>query len=289
MRPFIRSHFNKLPLTRIKLKIAGLIYRVLIVFLKSPHVSVERRGISYQLDLREGIDLSIYLFGHFQQHILNRKLVSLEANKTILDVGANIGSMSLAFSKVFPTCHIIAIEPTNKAYDKLLCNISLNPKFETRITPVKAYISDVSGQPPPGEIYSSWKIDINNSDRHIIHGGLRQSTSLQTTLSIDDLCHSLNITDIGLIKIDTDGIEYNVLQGAKKTILTWNPYIIFEVGQYIMDEYKLCFDDYLDLFKTHNYTLICIQNKQVITRNNFNTIIPELSTIDILAMPGKEY
>ena len=38
-----------------------------------------------------------------------------------------------------------------------------------------------------------------------------------------------NFTDIDLIKIDTQGSEYNILQGAKQTLITNNPILNIEI------------------------------------------------------------
>jgi FkbM family methyltransferase len=57
-------------------------------------------------------------------------------------------------------------------------------------------------------------------------------------------------TPITLIKIDVEGGEYDVLQGATATIKKWQPYIIFEHGLGGADMYDL-------LVETHGY-LVCL-------------------------------
>ena len=59
----------QIPLTKIKLVIAKLLYRLLRLLGFSNQQYVNRNGIFYELDLSEGIDLHIFLFGNFQDHI----------------------------------------------------------------------------------------------------------------------------------------------------------------------------------------------------------------------------
>ncbi|HUR31058.1 MAG TPA: FkbM family methyltransferase [Saprospiraceae bacterium] len=46
-------------------------------------------------------------------------------------------------------------------------------------------------------------------------------------------------TSIQLIKIDVEGGEYDVVQGARRTIIKWRPYLIFEHGLGGADKYEV--------------------------------------------------
>jgi len=49
---------HRLPLTRIKLRAARIMYRALKLVLREDHRLIRRGGINYEIDLAEGIDLS---------------------------------------------------------------------------------------------------------------------------------------------------------------------------------------------------------------------------------------
>ena len=77
---------DKIPMTRVKLFIARILYLLLhIVLLKNNHI-IRRKGVFYQVDLSEGVDLSLFLFGNFQNHITSRKYFSLNADAIVFDV-----------------------------------------------------------------------------------------------------------------------------------------------------------------------------------------------------------
>ena len=57
--------------TSFKIKIAKLIYSTLMFFKVKKNISVKRKSIKWTLDLAEGIDLSIFIFGSFQSELSN--------------------------------------------------------------------------------------------------------------------------------------------------------------------------------------------------------------------------
>ena len=82
--------------TKFKIRVANLLYHMLRIIGLSPVRTIERKGIRYQVDLAEGIDLSLFLFGHFQKHVTHNKLFTLPQNCVALDVGTNFGVISLS-------------------------------------------------------------------------------------------------------------------------------------------------------------------------------------------------
>ena len=64
--------------TNTKIFIAKIIYFFLSFFLLKKILLIRRNGINWSLDLSEGIDLSIFLFGSFQSKITDSivKLIS---------------------------------------------------------------------------------------------------------------------------------------------------------------------------------------------------------------------
>ena len=53
--------------------------------------SKSRKGIKWELELSEGIDLSIYVFGCFERETTKALKKNISSDSYILDIGANIG------------------------------------------------------------------------------------------------------------------------------------------------------------------------------------------------------
>lgn len=278
------SVVSRLPLTLIKLFLARIAYLFIRIFLRSNHIKSKRDGITYKLDLSEGIDLSIFIMGSYQRHIFDNHFCSIPEDAIIFDIGANMGCMTLQFAKTATVGHVFAFEPTDFAYKKLLNNIDLNPELKPRITPVKQFASDKSMIAPRPFAMASWKTDSFTSKGHPVHGGVERDTGLAPSITIDEFCESNEITRVDLIKIDTEGHELPVLKGAVNILKKQQPVIIFETGRYLMDEQGVHFMEYLVLLETLGYRLYSLQRNMEVTRDNHKKMIPRLSTVDIIAL-----
>ena len=64
-----------------------------------------------------------------------------------------------------------------------------------------------------------------------------------------------NLTNVDLIKIDVQGWEYEVLDGAHNLITRDQPWIIFEVNE---DIDKCC-----KLMESHNYEVVMLKSKRL--------------------------
>jgi FkbM family methyltransferase len=276
---------QKIPLTKLKIFIAGILYHVIKVLKKQNEYEIRRNNINYKVDLSEGIDFSIYLFGTFQKHIFNSKLFGISKDSCILDIGANIGAITLSFAQIAANGSVYAIEPTDFAYNKLITNLALNPELKYRIHPFKLFISEKSEGLMSREVYSSWKIDKKQAGAHGIHCGIAKPVTETDTLSLDDFAQINNITKIDFIKIDTDGHEWDIFKGGVNTIKTCKPVIVFEVGKYILKEHGQVFSQFINLFSSLNYKLYSSVNNKEITIKNFDRYIPLNYTVDVVAIP----
>jgi len=137
--------------------------------------------------------------------------------RTAIDVGAALGLFTYPMTVHFDTVH--AFEPLSEKAEKLelgtnahVYNVALS-KTEGTATlsvPVKngVHLKGWSSLAPTD-------IDIYNTceERTV------------TTVPLD----SYEFSNVDLLKIDVEGHELDVLQGARETIATWRPTIIIEV------------------------------------------------------------
>jgi FkbM family methyltransferase len=279
--------FKKIPMTRVRLGLARLLYFLFHTILRQDKQIIRRKGVFYEVDLTEGIDLSLYIFGNFQDYVTRNTYFSIPVDAVIIDVGANIGSMTFKFAGMAPNGHVYAFEPTDYAYAKLLKNISLNPQFTSRITPVQCFLADQNRLKHEMKAYASWKVDGSSPNPHPLHGGAIKSADSVPAVTLDHFCLENGIQRIDLIKIDTDGHEHKVLKGAHKMIKKCRPYVVFEIGGYVLNEQKLDFKLFYDYFENLGYRLLNAKNGKRITVRNFTHQIPLRTTTDIIAIPPK--
>ncbi len=127
-----------------------------------------------------------------------------------LDIGANFGTMSLASQ-----CKTYCFEPCKSTFTLLKSNIKLNPQKD--ITPICEAVAE------------------KEKDYHVVEhaGGYTGMNRIEeggdrTTITIDNWANQNNIKNIKLIKIDTEGHDNLIIQGAREIIERDKPIIIVE-------------------------------------------------------------
>ena len=153
---------------------------------RDKQVEVTRGGLRWRLDLREGIDLSIYLLGSFEPSVTKsyRRLVA--PGDVVLDIGANVGSHTLPLARaVGDTGRVVAFEPTGWAFAKLRANLALNRELSTRVTAEQVMLVSPDESTLPTAIYSSWPLAAG-SELHPVHRGRLMSTDEARAVTLDE-------------------------------------------------------------------------------------------------------
>ncbi|MFP5287687.1 MAG: FkbM family methyltransferase [Thermoanaerobaculia bacterium] len=281
------SLLNSLPLTRIKIGIARVLYKGLPPSYRRGTHRITRGGIRYEVDLSEGIDLSLFLFGGFQRHVTRSRFASIPADGVVFDVGANAGVMALQFAKLVPPGHVYAFEPTHYAFARLRANLGLNPELAARITAIQTFVSASRDDRPAPQVFASWKVDGSRSDgRHPVHLGTPVSAEGVGATTVDARAAEHGLSRLDFVKIDTDGHEMEVLKGAAETLKRFRPAVVFEIGLYVMQERGIGFSAYEEYFRSLGYRVLDSKTGREITTANHHRIIPARGTIDALALPA---
>lgn len=130
-----------------------------------------------------------------------------------LDLGANIGNHSLYFSDYFKEVH--AFEPNARTFKVLAMNAELVPNVRCH----QVGLSDHAGT-------AHFKVNPGNLGASRIVPARESGTSEVSLVTLDSAV--IGMTGIGLIKVDVEGHDYAALVGAKETIATHKPVILFE-------------------------------------------------------------
>jgi FkbM family methyltransferase len=141
---------------------------------------------------------------------------------TFLDVGANIGYFTLLASRwVGPSGTVFAFEPVSTTHARLQRNLALNPT--SNVIAVKEGASSA-----PGTAAIALEDDAGHS--HLFAGETnvgRQETITLTT--VDAFVASKGLKRVDVIKIDTEGADFEVLRGAEATLRRFRPVVLMEV------------------------------------------------------------
>lgn len=171
-------------------------------------------------------------------------------NKTIIDIGANLGIVSIVLAKKNPGIKIYAFEPLRENYENLLKNIELNGIDKNIITVEnKAVTKDGRN--------INMSININNrggssiSDVISVNSSMSKENCGIESITLEEIVKKYKIDKIDLLKIDCEGSEYEILYNTKEDILKNIDYLVgeFHENKDLTDEYdidKLC--EYLEKY-----------------------------------------
>jgi len=251
--------------TKYKIQIAKTISFFLKLFYKKNQIH-KRDGIKWSLDLNEGIDLSIFLFGTSEKKIRNLKyLFKSDSKLTIIDIGANIGSISLPLAKIFDKSKIFAIEPTNYAFKKLNKNLNLNKNLKKNIFLNQLFLSKVKR---PKEVWSSWNFN-DSKDKHKQHLGSLHSIKKKSYISLTKFVNLKKIKKIDFIKLDVDGHELDVLKSGEKILKTKKPIIFIEIAPYLYPEFGYKCSELINYIKKLKYSFYTEDLKKISNINSY--------------------
>jgi FkbM family methyltransferase len=136
-----------------------------------------------------------------------------------LDLGANVGALTLAMARrVGPTGQVYAFEPGPVTYARLVRNVELNPSIRDRVVLLQLGVADRRGV-----LY--WREEADNRGNASL---LSPSGARVDVVSLDEHFAGTPLPRLDFVKIDVEGMEYEVLLGARRTLVTHRPIIYLE-------------------------------------------------------------
>ena len=196
---------------------------------------------------------------HFQDSILSESvnMIAHELNNNeydfnidfkegdiVIDIGANVGMVSILLAKKFPFLKIYSFEPLKENYDNFIKNIELNniPKGVI-IAENKAVTKD--GRLITMSINSANKGGSSTTDVISINSIMTKENSQVESITLEEIFKKYNINKLKLLKIDCEGSEYEILYNTDTNLLKniENLRGEFHENKNLTDEYdidKLC-------------------------------------------------
>ncbi|MBU1109733.1 MAG: FkbM family methyltransferase [Candidatus Riflebacteria bacterium] len=186
--------------------------------------SVNFYGLKYPGELSCFLDWSVFYYGAYSKDELTilGHLIQASCGENILDIGANIGHHSLFFSTFEKNVH--AFEPFEGVSRKLEEKIHVNNV--KNITLHKIALGEKN------ETQTFYPSDNNNTGTgSFVNTKTKAKPLIFQIFKGDEFLATRNIKNIGLIKIDVEGLEIDVIKGLKDTLTKERPIVFFEWTQ----------------------------------------------------------
>jgi len=191
-----------------------------------------------------------------------------------LDVGANIGAISLSLAKKIGTSgKLYAFEPGPLLYQRLCNNFQLNSELDKVTTCINRGVSDEIG-----ELF--WNEEVHNRGNANL---LAKSGISVPITTLDKYFEQVKLQKLNFIKIDVEGMEYEVMAGGIKTLESFKPIIYFETHPVFEEIRKMNLHQMIeDLLTPLGYIFYTLSESRLVERKS----LEGLGT-DTLAIPHK--
>lgn len=174
------------------------------------------RGLIYNILIRKGKKAEYYIPDEVNPAV-------------ILDIGANIGITAIWMAHMFPNARIYCFEPMRENFDIL-------SKNTIPYKNIHAFNYGLGKESGKYDIYANEELSNRGgfSLYHLEHDTVNYGTLNTATTRIDiknasESLSGLRITKVDIIKIDTEGAEFDILTSLPEEILSGSQWIMGEL------------------------------------------------------------
>jgi FkbM family methyltransferase len=180
-----------------------------------------------QIDTRSFIEWWLYMYGGYEPGGVNLMKRLAYPGSVFFDVGANIGIYTLQLARaVGQTGAVHAFEPHPRYRRRLIENVALN-----NLRNVVVADTALGAHPGQATLYAATRSGQGIASLHTRDEAEETFTCNVTT--IDDYVASSSLPGVDLIKIDTEGSELSVLEGARGTLERCKPCVRLEISEHL--------------------------------------------------------
>lgn len=176
-----------------------------------------RYGWMVYHDKDQYIGASLRKYGEYSEGEVELFRLLLRPGDVVVEAGANFGAHTVPMAQmVGPQGRIVAVEPQRLVFQAMVANVALNS-----LSNVIALQAGLGTEP-------GWlTIPVQNPGEETNFGGFRLRPGEGETVEIRTV-DGLNLRQCRLLKVDVEGMEYEVLKGAEQTIRRFRPILYVE-------------------------------------------------------------
>ncbi|MBI3133422.1 MAG: FkbM family methyltransferase [Bacteroidetes bacterium] len=220
--------------------------------------------------------------GTYEQKTLDVLIESMKQTPSgvFVDVGANVGLISLAISERFPSAQIFAFEPGPHQFRLLEKTLEKN-NLKGRIYLFPVALSSSNGT----AFFHVHQADDASGDGFLDTGRAGKSKKISVvTQTLDDWWTKNGQPKIDLVKCDTEGAELMVLRGGENVIGKCRPHLLLEIFYTNLLNYPYGPSDIFNWLEQKNYSLFTLDKKKVSSTTELEQICKHES--EFLALPN---
>jgi FkbM family methyltransferase len=224
----LHSLLSALPPFPGKLPLADMLGRMRST-LVGPHASFHMSpGSPFEVDLQDRVQRQMWA-GCYEPHVRKCLESLLEDGDIFVDVGAHIGYVTvIAARRVGPQGRVFSFEPDPFLHERLSRNVAHQPWVQTFRCAMWKETGAQIFERASSKHESGWGTLTSVRD-------LKKGEHIDVlATSLDDWAVRCQVDRIQAIKIDAEGSEASILEGAGDTIARLHPVIIMELNDTVL-------------------------------------------------------
>jgi FkbM family methyltransferase len=182
-------------------------------------------GVRFLVNTASHLEWEIFFFGGYEHSTIRLLKQRARPDGLAIDVGANIGSHAIPMAKAMRTGRVLAFEPNPFVFPRLIANLALNPdcNVDARAMAIGNRIGQVDlfiPQPDAGNLGQASVVENSNFNKVAV-----------PCTTLDSLLEDEKLGTVDVLKIDVEGFEWAVIEGARTMLARDHPLIVFEYNR----------------------------------------------------------
>ena len=220
-----------------------------------------KHGFRIAVDINDLVQNYILETGSWDHNVASTLEQRWDRDDVFLDIGANIGFFTLLALRQ-GLKHVVAFEPLPALADLLVANASSNCFPVQHLTVARVALGSITGcvsyRPGPVENSGEGQIDLDDSNPSLVV----PITTIDAYLAANPL-HKPTV-----MKLDVEGLEFDVLQGASGLFKNSPPHtIVFEAEA--NERLEILDRRIVELFQNLGYHITAVDPALLATKANF--------------------
>jgi FkbM family methyltransferase len=218
---------------------------------------LERDGMMFLAQPGVPLGWHVAMFGTYEPEVREIFRSVLHAGGVAVDVGANVGWHTLLMARLVGDAgKVFAVEANAAVRKRLEDNIQLNRFGQIEV--IGYAMAKDSGVLP---FFGPAADDASSGDGHVVEApspGQRGIVHVESR-SLDTVLSEARVERVDLVKIDVEGYEWPVLQGAERSIARFRPHVVFEYNTEYAFRGGGTAELIQDFFTRHGYKLFAVR------------------------------
>lgn len=262
-RAFLNDYSEFLQLQDLFGNTVSMVNNTMIVSLKCTETHNSR--ISMKLDPSDirSVPFSVLADGYYEPY-QSDLLVNLgKLSNHFLDIGSNMGFYSLALASENLSLQVDAFEPQPLIFSMLQGNVDLNLLNER----VRIHNVGLGKDAGTLKMYVPKFTGSGGASFQNLHEEEGEASEIEVDVEVLD---QTIFSQIDLIKMDVEGFEFNVLQGAKTLVSEMKPTIVVELLRKWMSPFGHTPQMFLEDMTGYGYTCFAIGESKLVSIHEIN-------------------